>query len=171
MDLKSQKQLAAKIMKTGVSRVRMKNEKEVDEAITRNDIRKLIVRGMIYKVRKKGVTRIDAEFKRKQKGRGRRKSGGSRKGSVRAKKSRKRTWIEKIRPLRRLLMELRSQDMIKEGNYRKLYRMAKAGFFRNKKHLLFYLKEHEYMKEKAKPAPKKTGAKKTAKKVKKNEKG
>ena len=58
MNVRSQKQIAAKIMKIGVSRVRVKGEKEVEEAITRNDIRTLITRGVIYKTKKKGIKYI-----------------------------------------------------------------------------------------------------------------
>ncbi|MBN2042915.1 MAG: 50S ribosomal protein L19e [Candidatus Aenigmarchaeota archaeon] len=154
MNVKSQKQIAAKIMKTGISRVRVSSEKEVEEAITRNDIRTLITKGVIYKTRKKGITRIDAEHKRKQKKKGRRKGEGKKKGSFYSKKPKKTIWMEKIRPLRRLLRDLRAKDKLEEGNYRKLYLMAKGGFFRNKKHLLYYLKDHELMKVAAKPATK-----------------
>ncbi len=50
MDVKSQKKLAAKVMKVGFSRVRVSQEKELEEAITRNDIKRLIVKGVITNV-------------------------------------------------------------------------------------------------------------------------
>ncbi len=168
--------MAARVMKVGVSRVRVRNEKEVDEAITRNDVKKLIKKGLVYKVRKKGVTRVDANFKRKQKKKGRRKGAGSRKGAYYAKKTRKKIWVDKVRPLRRLLRQLRDNEELKKGNYRKLYLMIKGGAFRNKKHLLYYLKDHELLRTAEKtPAKVKTGKAKKVKtgkkaKVRKNEK-
>ncbi len=190
MNVRSQKHLASKVMKIGVSRVKIRSEKEVEEAITRNDIRTLITRGVIYKKKKKGITRIDAEHKKKQKKRGRRKGEGRKKGKLHSRKPKKTIWMEKIRPLRKLLRDMKEKDKLAEGKYRKLYLMAKGGFFRNKKHLLYYLKEHELLKTDDKPeankvetikkketkkpvkkaAEKKAAPKKTTKKVEKNEK-
>lgn len=144
--------MASRVMKVGVSRVKISSEKEVEEAITRNDVKKLIKKGLIYKIRKKGITRADANFKRKQKKKGRRKGEGRRKGAYYSKKTRKRIWVDKVRPLRRLLRQLRDNEELKKGNYRKLYLMIRGGAFRNKKHLLYYLKEHELLKTAGKAA-------------------
>jgi len=142
MDVSSQKRLAAKILKVGISRVRVKNTKEVAEAITRSDIKRLIEKGYIYVVQKKGTTRIHANIIRKQKKKGRRRGAGSKKGSISSK------WTEKVRPLRRMLKELKEENKIDKKNYRKLYLMVKGGFFRNKGHLLYYLKEQGILKGK-----------------------
>ncbi|NIP40904.1 MAG: 50S ribosomal protein L19e [Candidatus Aenigmarchaeota archaeon] len=149
MNVRSQKMLAAKIMKVGLSRVRINpgGEKEVGEAITRNDVRGLIAKGIITKVEKKGARKTDSKFRRDQKKKGRRKGHGSRKGAMYARKTKKREWIEKVRPLRKLLRELRDSGKLERNNYRRLYLAVKGGSFRNKKHLLYHLKEHELLKK------------------------
>jgi large subunit ribosomal protein L19e len=140
--------LAAKIMKVGLSRVKVRpdGEKDVSEAITRNDIRGLIAKGIITKIERKGSERTDSKLRRRQKKKGRRKGHGSRKGAMYARKGKKREWIEKVRPLRKLLRELRDSGRLDRNNYRKLYLAVKGGSFRSKKHLLYHLKEHELMK-------------------------
>jgi large subunit ribosomal protein L19e len=165
MNIRSQKRLASEIMKVGLSRVRIRpgGEKEVGEAITRNDLRGLIARGVIIKTEKRGPSRLDSKFRREQKGKGRRKGQGSRKGAKYARKTKKREWIEKVRPLRKLLRELRDSGRLDRKNYRKLYSSVKGGSFRNKKHLLYYLKERELLKG----ARKRPAEGKTEKKVKK----
>lgn len=170
MNVSSQKKLAAKIMKVGLSRVRVnpEGEKEVVEAITRNDIRNLIAKGVITKVEKRGTSRVDSKFRRKQKVKGRMKGQGSRKGAKYARKTKKREWVEKVRPLRKLLRDLRDSGKLERNNYRKLYSAVKGGSFRNKKHLLYYMKEHELLKKvKRERKPEKPVEKKTKKGAKK----
>lgn len=187
MDLRSQKSMAAKILKCGASRIRIDTStedarKEVGEALTREDIRVLIRKGLIRKVQKKGSSRAKARKILMQKKRGRRKGTGSRKGGKKSRMSKKAAWIKVVKPLRRFLRKLRDSGQIDKKDYRRLYMRIKGGMFRNKKHLLFYLKEHELLKPiakrprtgkkpkkpkpKAKPKPKlktKKGAKRKAK--------
>jgi len=148
MNVSSQKKLAAKVMKVGLSRVRVSQEKDLEEAITRNDIKRLIARGVITKIEKKGQRKTESKFIREQKAKGRRMKEGSRKGKAFSKKTGKRYWIERVRPLRKMLKELRDSGKIARSDYRKLYRMVNGGAFRNKKHLLYYLKEKELIKKK-----------------------
>ena len=49
-----------------------------------------------------------------------------------ARKNDKTKWIEKIRPLRKLLSEMRESRQISREDYGILYRRAKGGFFRRK---------------------------------------
>lgn len=177
MDLKSQKQIAAKILKCGVSRVRVEASKEVEEALTREDIRGLIQKGLIKKVQKKGTSRSKARKILSQKKKGRRKGTGRRKGRTGARSPSKRVWIRSIRGIRNLLRELRDRGRIETRDYRKLLLMAKGGAFRSRKHTLFYIKDKELFKEtEKKPAPKagkkakKPAAKKPRKPAKKAEK-
>ncbi|MFQ5647909.1 MAG: 50S ribosomal protein L19e [Candidatus Aenigmatarchaeota archaeon] len=173
MDLKSQKRVAAQILKCGVTRVRVEATKEVEEALTREDIRGLIKKGLIKSVQKKGTSRAAARKRLAQKRKGRQKGTGSRKGTYGARTPQKGLWIRQIKSLRKLLRELRDSGRIDRNVYRKMFAMAKGGFFRNRKHLLYYLKDHELLKtaEKPKPKPKaikpkKPRAKKPAKKAK-----
>jgi large subunit ribosomal protein L19e len=156
MDMGSQKRIAARIMKCGVSRVRIKPSEEVEEALTREDIRGLIQKGQIWSVQKKGTSKFASKKKLEQKGKGRMRGPGRRKGTKGARKNDKTKWIEKVRPLRRLLAELREGGQIERQDYGILYKRVKGGFFRNRKHLLYYLREHDMLK--AGKAPKKPRA-------------
>ncbi|MCK5022684.1 MAG: 50S ribosomal protein L19e [Candidatus Aenigmarchaeota archaeon] len=148
MNVSSQKKLAAKVLKVGIGRVNISNEKDVGDAITRNDIRGLIAKGTIVKKAKKGSCKIPSKHRRSQKKKGRRSGKGSKKGASQTKKTNKRQWIEKVRPLRKMLRELRDSGKIERSDYRKLYSMVHGGAFRSKKHLLLHLKEKEIIKKK-----------------------
>ena len=147
MNVNSQKKLAAKVLKVGLGRVKVKSEKEVEEALTRNDIRRLISKGIIVKNRKKGMSKVLSKARKEQKKKGRRKREGSRKGKAYSRKTSKVHWIEKVRPLRKMLKELRDSGKVEKNDYRKLYLMVKGGAFRSKKHLLYYLKDKELIKK------------------------
>lgn len=148
MNVRSQKKLAAKIMKVGLSRVKVSQEKELEEAITRNDIKRLIAKGVITKIEKRGPCKEESKYRREQKRKGRRKKEGSRKGKEYSKKSSKIHWAERVRPLRKMLMEMRDSGTLARNDYRKLYSMVKGGAFRSKKHLLYHLKDKELIKKK-----------------------
>jgi len=142
MDLKSQRRMASDIMGVGENRVWMDPEQtdQIDEAITRKDIRNLIEGGAIQKKDVKGTSKARAKKTKKQKEKGRRKGHGSRKGSKKARKSEKDEWMETIRALRSELKDMRDEEEISQEQYRELYRKAKGGFFRNRKHLQNYVK-------------------------------
>jgi hypothetical protein len=84
---------------------------------------------------------------------------GSRKGTRNARMPEKRSWMETVRPLRKLLRDLRDNGQITRTSYSKIYMRIKGGAFRNKSHLMLYLKENEFL-QKAKPVIKKPVAKK-----------
>jgi len=170
MNLSTQKQIAAKIMKCGASRVRIRAGKEVEESLTREDVRNLIRKGHIWKVQKKGTSKFNVKKIVKQKKKGRMKGHGSRKGTSGARKKRKQIWMDTVRPLRRLLKELKESGSITNQTYKKIYLMIKGGAFRNKKHLLYYLKDRELMKAKPKKTVKKTKTKVKAKPIAKTNK-
>lgn len=143
MDLKSQRRMAADVMDVGENRVWMDPDQmeKIDEAITRKDIRNLVEGGAIQKKDKKGTSKGRARKNKKQKEKGRRKGHGSRKGPKTARKSEKDEWMDTIRALRSDLKELRDNDEITQEQYRELYRKAKGGFFRNRKHLENYVQD------------------------------
>jgi large subunit ribosomal protein L19e len=152
MPLKQQRMIAAQLMKCGVSRVRFKSESEVAEALTRDDIRKLIVKGVIYKIQKKGTSRGHAREILRQKKRGRRRGAGSIKGKWGSRNPAKEQWMNTIRPLRRLLSELRDSGQLTRKDYRMLYRKAKGGAFRSRKHMMLHIKEEELLNKGSTPA-------------------
>lgn len=148
MGVKSIKRVAADILKAGISRIKIKQSKELEEAITRDDVKKLIRKGIVYKIQKKGTSKFHAKKIKKQKKRGRRKGRGSRKGKARARMPKKQEWMKTVRALRRLLKRLKEEGRIDGKTYREFYLRVKGGEFRNKKHLLGYLREHEFIKVK-----------------------
>ncbi len=171
MNLRSQKRLAARLLKAGLSRVRIRQEKDAEEALTRNDIKLLIKKGVIYKKQKKGTSKFRSKKIAEQKKKGRRKGPGSKKGTRGARKDSKTGWIETIRPLRRLLKEMKDSQQITKEDYKKLYARAGGGFFRSKKHMLTYMKEHDMLRKSKKEAKTEKQAKpKTAAKPKKPKK-
>jgi len=142
VSLKSQRRLAAKILKVGESRVWINPDRidDVQAAITREEIKKLIHEGAIKALPKEGVSRARARIIHAKKKKGLRKGPGSRSGASGAIMSKKEAWMKKIRALRRRLRELREKRIITESVYRKLYVMAKSGRFESKAELENYIK-------------------------------
>lgn len=143
MDVSFQKALAADILKCGKSRVYIdpKALDEVSEAITREDVRMLIKRGLIKKLPKKGNSRARIRKNQMQKRKGLRQGQGSRKGTKYARLDKKTRWVKAIRAIRDELKKLRDEGKIDKRTYRKYYRYAKGGMFRSRAHLLSHLKE------------------------------
>lgn len=140
-DLRNQRRMAASIMKCGVHRVWMDQDRidEIARAVTKNDIRILINGKAIKAKQKKGISSGRKQYIANQKQKGRRKGYGSRKGAKYARFPRKQRWIRTIRPLRSYLKELRDEEKIPRSMYRKYYRKAKGGEFRSKRHLHAHL--------------------------------
>lgn len=144
----NKKKIAGDILKCGVSRVRILDEKQVEEAITRQDIRNLIRKGLIVKIQKKGTSKAFSKQLYRQKKKGRRRGVGTRRGTYTARNPKKYLWIKTVRPLRKLLKELLLNSQIEKKNWKLLYSMVKGGSFRSKGHMLTYLKDHEMLKKK-----------------------
>ncbi len=131
MSLRSQRRLAADILKIGETRVWIDPDRmyEVEAAITREEIRRLIHEDAIKVLPEKGVSRARARVLHEKKKKGLRRGPGRKKGSARAKISKKQAWMTKIRALRRKLREMKTRREIAEGNYRRLYVLAGSGTF------------------------------------------
>jgi large subunit ribosomal protein L19e len=143
--LKSQRRLAAQILKVGQNRVWIDPERtdDAEAAMTREEIRKLIHEGIIKPLPEKGVSRARARILHEKKKKRRRSGPGSRGGSAHAKISKKEAWMSKIRALRKRLRELKTGKIITENTYRKSYKMASSGRFVSVAELERYLKTHE----------------------------
>jgi len=143
--LKSQRRLAAKILKTGENRVWIDPARidDAEAAITREEIRKLIHEGIIKSLPEKGVSHARARIVHEKKKKGLRSGPGSKSGSARAKISKKEAWMSKIRALRTRLRELKADKIVTETTYRKLYKMANSGRFESVAELERYLKTHD----------------------------
>jgi large subunit ribosomal protein L19e len=144
-DLKSQRRLAAQILKIGQNRVWIDPERieDAEGAITRDEVRKLVHEGTIRSKPEKGISRGRGRILHLKKKKGRRSGAGSRTGSPHARISKKEAWMSKIRALRNKLRLLKAKKVIPEGEYGKLYRMAGSGRFESVADLERYLKAHE----------------------------
>jgi large subunit ribosomal protein L19e len=131
MNLSVQKRIASQVLNCGVNRVWLDTERseEISMAITREDIRKLIHRGIIKKRPEKSISKVRTRKRTLQRKKGRRKGYGKRKGTANARKSKKARWMQRIRPLRRELKKMRDSRYIEKNVYRTLYRMSKGGAF------------------------------------------
>ena len=148
-DLKNQRRMAATIIKCGVNRVWMDQDRidEIAKAVTKDDVRVLIKGKAIKSKQEKGISHGRKKYVAEQKRKGRRKNHGSRKGAKYARFPRKRRWILTIRPIRSYLKTLRENQKINRKIYRMYYLKAKGGEFRNKKHLKTHLISDGIIKE------------------------
>lgn len=144
-DLKSQRRLAAQILKVGQNRVWIDPEKmdDAEAAITREEVRKLIHEGIVKSMPEQGVSRSRARVLHAKKKQGLRSGPGSRTGSPRARVSKKEAWTSKIRALRRRLRELKTSKIIIESTYRRMYKLSSSGRFESVADMERYLKSHE----------------------------
>lgn len=142
MNVRSQRRIAAQIMKVGENRVWLDPEDvdAISSAITRTEIRKLIHEGAIKPLPKTSASRGRARALQSKKRIGRRTGPGSRRGT---RIARKRAWALRIRAIRDRLRELRDKRMIPTETYRKLFLMAKGGSFRSSSHLDEYIEAHK----------------------------
>ena len=152
MQLKSQRRIAAQLLKVGENRVWFDEDriKDIKEAITKIDIKKLIRELAIQAKPKKGISGFRRRKKYLQKRKGRQQGKGSRKGTHNARLPAKKAWMTKIRVQRNLLKRLKDKGVIDSKTYGKLYRRSKGGFFRSKRHILLYLEEQGVFKERKK---------------------
>ena len=136
-DVASQKRIVASILKCGVNRVWFDPARisDIENAISREDLRALITDGAIKARQKKGVSRGRARARIAQRSYGHRKGPGKRKGAAGARKPSKTAWVQKIRAIRKVLVELRDAGTIDRHMYRMLYRKAAGGQYRSVAHL------------------------------------
>ena len=148
--LKTQKRLAAQIMKCSQKRVLFDPSRldEIKEGITKFDIRNLIKDKAIREKPVRSTSRSGARKRLAQKRKGRLKGPRSRKGKKKARLPKKKDWMNKIRLMRKFLKELREKGLITERDYRVLYLKAKGGFFRSKRHIKLYIEEKGMVKKK-----------------------
>src|SRR4030042_3784999 len=125
-DLAGQRRLAAQILKIGQNRVWINPERmdNVEGAITREEVRKLIHEKIIVSLPQQGVSRSRAKVIRAKKLKGRRSGPGSLKGASHAKVTKKEAWMIKIRSLRRKLRELKARKVIAATPETQNYRRA-----------------------------------------------
>jgi large subunit ribosomal protein L19e len=131
-------------MKIGEGRVWIDPERidYVEAAITREEIRKLVNEGVIKSLPKKGVCRVRARILKEKRKKGLRRGPGGKSGPARSKISKKEAWINRIRPIRRRLIELKDSRAISESVYRQMYDMSESGAFKSKAELERHIRTH-----------------------------
>ncbi len=144
MNLRAKRRMAAEVLGVGESRVWIDPEylDVVAEAISKEEIRRLVHEGIIRARPERGVSRARARRIRAQKRKGRRRGPGSRSGARGAIMPKKRRWIIRIRALRKRLRHLRDKRAITVRVYRTLYRMASGGAFKSVADLERYITVH-----------------------------
>lgn len=148
MKLSVQKRLAASLFKCSEKRVWFDEDRldDIKEAITKQDIKGLVVEGAIRLKPAKSQSKGRARKIKTQKSKGLQKGRGSRKGALRARTPKKATWMAKIRVQRGFLKTLRDKGHVTKSQYQNLYLKSKGGFFRSKRHIKLYLEEHNILK-------------------------
>ncbi|HTT17214.1 MAG TPA: 50S ribosomal protein L19e [Thermoplasmata archaeon] len=141
-DLANQRRLAAALLRCGEGRVWIDpaSQEELEDAVTRADIRSAIKSGVIRRKPVRGTSRGRARRHAAEVARGRHAGPGSRRGTPSARLPRKDRWMRRIRAQRQLLRELRDGKKIPVAVYREFYRRAKGGMFRSRSHLLVNLR-------------------------------
>jgi large subunit ribosomal protein L19e len=110
------------VLKIGRNRVWIDPERteDVETAMTRDEIRRLIHEGVIKPLPVTGISRARARILHGKKKKGRRSGPGSRTGTVHARVSKKEAWMGKIRALRKKLRELKAKKIIPARATRKI---------------------------------------------------
>jgi large subunit ribosomal protein L19e len=144
-DYSLQRRLAAEILGVGEDRIWIdpnpEHEEEISQAVTRNDVRRLIVKGLIKVKPVKGNSHTRWLERRRARSEGKRRGHGRRKGAMDARVDSKEKWMNTIRKIRRTLRWLRDKGVIDRRLYRELYRKAKGGAFKSSSDLRRYLVE------------------------------
>ncbi|MBI4159397.1 50S ribosomal protein L19e [Candidatus Woesearchaeota archaeon] len=148
MDLGLQKRLAARILKTSVSKIvfDVNSLSQIKDAITSSDVKALIRKSIIAKKSINLQSRVRARKNLVQKKKGRRKGMGSRKGSKNSRTPGKTQWIRRVRIQRAFLKLLHDKGLIDSKTYKGIYLKSKGGFFRSRRHIKMYMEEHELIK-------------------------
>jgi large subunit ribosomal protein L19e len=148
-DLKNQRRMAAEILKCGENRVWLNPDKleDIEDCITRADIRTAIDSGLIKAKPKNGTSKARIRYVAGQKASGKRKGPGSRKGTANARVRDKERWMGTIRPIRAELKALRADGSITPSVYRLYYRKAKGGMFKSRRHLRQHMIAAGHLKE------------------------
>jgi large subunit ribosomal protein L19e len=128
--------MAAQVLGVGESRVRLDPEatEQLQDAITRENVRGWVSAGLIWIVPKKGNSRGRVRLRRikaKKKGKGQ----GSKKGAKGARIGKKSVWVTRVRMLRHVLKVMRDRGEITNENFKLLYRQVKGAQIRTRRRL------------------------------------
>ncbi|MFH1199814.1 MAG: 50S ribosomal protein L19e [Candidatus Micrarchaeota archaeon] len=137
MSVQTVRRLAARIFRSGESRVRILDAKRASEALTADDVRELIKEKVVVQEPITGVSRSKARIRQERKRMGRGRGRGSQRGSDHAGVTGKDLWMRKVRAQRKVLAAHKGK--IASAEFRKAYAMIKGNAFPDKKRLTEYL--------------------------------
>ncbi|MFH1247026.1 MAG: 50S ribosomal protein L19e [Candidatus Micrarchaeota archaeon] len=140
MSVATVRRLCSRIFNVGESRVKILDQKKSGEALSAEDVRELVKEKIIVIEVSRGPSKAAARYKQSRLKSGRRRGPGSKKGTGVSNKTK---WIEKIRSQRKLLRSLKPK--LKQGSYRKIYKMVKGNAFKNKRALSTYLRDNQLL--------------------------
>ncbi len=137
MDARKVRLVAADLLGVGESRVFVSPGAlaDVKSAMTRDDVRELIKKGLIKKKRLNSQSRGRARVLLEKKKKGRKRGKGKRKGTKSARIVKKENWIKNVRAQRRVLKELKSSGVELKESPRRIYLKIKGGYFKGKKYV------------------------------------
>ncbi|MGC8568688.1 MAG: 50S ribosomal protein L19e [Nitrososphaeria archaeon] len=121
MNLRNKKELISRMLGVGKDRIKFDPERlqDIEDAVTKDDIRSLIDQGAIK------IEQIKGQKTKKEK---RKRGPGSRKGKKTARTGKKERWVKQVRALRNYLKSVKSQ--IPRELYWEAYRKVKGGEIR-----------------------------------------
>jgi large subunit ribosomal protein L19e len=132
----SKRRMAADLLKVGLNRVKFNPEDldRITEAVTRDDIRRLIHSGAIWAAQTKGIsTGRKNLLKEKKRRRGR--GAGSKKGPKGARMPRKDKWVAQVRVLRGYLQLLKKRGELPPDQAKVIYKKIKGGEVKSKRRM------------------------------------
>lgn len=140
MSIKLTRRIAGRMLKRGVSNVRIKagSLEDAKKAITSSDVKALIDKGGVYALPKKHNISARGKILKKKRNQGRSRGPGRRKGTKKARGGVE--YKKRIRGQRRVLKELRRDKLLDGALFRKLYLLVKGGNFSNKATLLNHVR-------------------------------
>jgi len=144
MNLLKKKMTAARLLKVGVNRVKINSDAidRVNDAVTREDIRKLIKAGDIWAAQPKGISsgrRKEKKEKKSKRGRG----VGSKEGKSTTRTPRKQIWVRQVRALRAYLKLRKKKGELTNEQFRKFYIKVKGGEVRTLRRLKELIEEEK----------------------------
>ncbi len=141
MTVKFAKRAAGQILGRGISAIRIRPSSftDVDKAITRDDIRRLIGSGDIYALPAKRNISARSKVLHQKRSEGRMRGPGNRRGTRKARQGR--TWEKKVRSQRFFLKQLKAMKKIDTGKFNQLYGLVKGNVYADKQSLIIHLRD------------------------------
>ncbi len=142
MSIKLTKRTAAKLLKRGISSIRIKEAglDDADKPITRQDVRRLISAGNVYAQEVKHNVSVYGKLMKEKRSEGRRRGSGRKKGTLKARGTVEHK--KRIRAQRRVLVKLKEEKTINNELYKEFYRLVRGGTFVSKASLLGHIRSH-----------------------------